>query len=108
MRQFVQSYDGNRFSSGAYQPSDTVYALVLLAGVAQEVTVPDNGAIALFNGTGDFWVQYNNDAEVPVASITDGSASELNPTLRSLSGTTTISVIAEANCKVSIAFFGLS
>ena len=108
MRQFIQSYDGNRFNSGVFQPSDYVCALALSAGVAQSMSVPNDAQMVIFSGTGDFWVRYNEDAEVPSASVMDGTASELNPTKRSLSGTTSISVIAEANCKVSLAFFGLT
>ncbi len=100
----------NTNGSFALRPSNYVDAKALSAASAESFTVPtgDNGKKAtyvLFCGTGDFYASYTGTASVP-GDTSDGTASELNPTLRFLnSGVTTISVIAPADCVITASWY---
>lgn len=88
----------------ALPQADYVENVVLLAGVAQGVTKPSGAKFAMFSATGDFWMKDGGTAAVPSSTTTDGTGSELNPYFRKVSGR--ISLIAEADCKVSISWYG--
>jgi hypothetical protein len=86
--------------------SDYIDARVLAANVNETHTVPTGSAFVLFSADGDFYAKPNAVAAVPAADVTDGSASELNPTLWSLSNVTSIGLIADAARKVTLSFYG--
>lgn len=89
-------------------PSDTVNARVLATGVAETVTVPTGATVVSFSGTADFYVNFNGGtAAVPVADITDGTGSELNPTVRYIPGKTSFSIVAPADAVVVMSFYNL-
>lgn len=89
----------------AMPQSDTRYASVLAAGVAEVVTVPADAKFVQFSATSDFWANIGGIAAVPTIDISDGSASELNPTMRKLSGAGGIGLVAAADCIVQMSFF---
>jgi len=88
---------------------------VLAANTAETFTVPTGAKFVEMNCTANYWVAYtfsgfdDRTAAVPAADTTDGSGVELNPTRRFLGGggtsVTKISVITEANAKMSLAWF---
>jgi len=79
-------------------------ARVLAAGVAERFDVPAGARYVVFSSNDDFYAKENATATIPV-DTTDGSASELNPTMRSLFGTEYISVISEGAPIVTASFF---
>lgn len=103
-------------SDGSYaiRQATTIDAKVLAAGVAESETVPSitsNGTTGkaktvLFASTCDFYADVNGTAAVPSADVTNGSASELNPTVRYLGGdVTTISLISADACVITMSFY---
>lgn len=86
-------------------PSDSVMARALAANTAESITIPADAKYVVLAGTVDFYARYGATAAVPT-DTTDGTASELNPTMRYIKGKTYISVIAAADCIVTAAFYG--
>ena len=84
--------------------SDTVNARSLSAGAAETETVPAGAHFVIFSATGDFYAKTNGAAAVP-GDVTDGTASELNPSMWTLTGVTTISVISEATTKITFTYY---
>lgn len=78
---------------------------VLAANTAEAHTVPTDARFVVFSSDGDFYVRYNGTAAIPGADVTDGTSAEINPTVRNLSGVTSISLIASATRVVSMAFY---
>lgn len=93
--------------SGALERPEYKNAAVLTAGTAKSITVPANTGTVIFSATAgaDFYVKYNGTATVPSSDVTDGSAPDINPTIRTLLPGDTISVISSANCIVGAAFY---
>jgi len=83
---------------------ETINGVVLAANIAESVTVPSGARYALFNATADFYAKYSGTATV-ITDTTDGSGSELNPTLRTLGTGDTISVISGETCYLTVAFY---
>lgn len=81
-------------------------SVVLVAGAAQPYTVPAGGRFLLIGANADFYANYNGAAAVPVATTSDGSASELNPTQRIANAADVISFISATNCIVTIGVYG--
>lgn len=88
----------------ALPPPTYVLARVLGVATAESMTVPTGARYVLFSSSGDFHVSYTTTATVP-ADTTDGTACELNPELRDITGVTTISVISPAAQLVTAAFY---
>lgn len=86
-------------------PSDLVNALSLSGGVVESMKVPVDARYVVFSGTDNFYVAYDATATVP-GDVTDGTASELNPTMRDLKGVSSISIISPTSCVVTAAFYG--
>jgi hypothetical protein len=88
--------------------SDTINAASLAAGVAKRIVVPAGANLVKLAGTGSFYVRWNAalDATVPVADVTDGSGSELNPQSANLRGLASFSIISSAACVVTASFYG--
>jgi hypothetical protein len=99
----------------ALRPTGKICQIVLAANTEQHFNIPtDTGVnsavivpmMALFEGTADFYVGYDQTAAVPGSSVTDGSGtSELNPTQRIVSKVTALSLISATTCVVTISFF---
>lgn len=96
----------------ALRPADYICHLVLAAGVAKVLPVPDtNTKFVIFAATGDFYAGYTSvTAALPSADNIDGTAPcELNPTTRFISSPTTtpltLSLVAPAACVVTLSFY---
>jgi hypothetical protein len=107
MRSLQLKSDGNNQPTSSPMPSDYVQAVLLVANVEQTVTVPAAAldGFVLFSADGQFWARPNATAAIPVANITDGTASVLNPASWALDGVATIHLIADAATKISVSFF---
>ena len=84
--------------------STDINSLVLLANIAESFTIPAGANHVLFKGTGDFYVSANATATVPVDNQA-GTSAELNPSIRALTGVTSLSVISAAGITVTAAFY---
>lgn len=84
--------------------SDTINSVSLTAGAAEAIDIPEGASFVIFSGTGDYYIRANGTAAVP-GDVTDGTASEINPTMRSLVNVTSLSAIAPADCVVTAAFY---
>ncbi|MBJ7413854.1 MAG: hypothetical protein JHC88_00025 [Niveispirillum sp.] len=83
------------------------FARPLNANEAVTVTVPSWAQTMTMAATVDFWVQYGGAAAViPTVAIIDGSAPELNPIGRQITGGSTLSVISAAAGHIAICFYG--
>lgn len=82
-----------------------VDALVLTAGVAQTVTVPAWARFVLFSRENPIYVRRNATATVPSVSVLDGTASEMDPDFRAVSGGDTLSIVSAYVGKVTLAFY---
>ena len=106
MRKLVVHTDSNGQNALALPTSTDINGVVLAANIAESITIPAGAKFVLFNATADFYVNFTGTAAVMV-DTTDGSGSELNPTIRKLHEDDTISVIsATAGAIVSAAFYG--
>lgn len=86
--------------------SDHVDCLVLLANAAQSFTVPAGYSKVLFACTGPtLWVDVTNEAVIPIASITDGTAPMLNPASLFVVPGATISCISPTTCAVVAEYY---
>jgi hypothetical protein len=85
--------------------SDFVNAQVLAAGVAETLDVPVGAKYVLFSSTEDFYVKFNGTAAIPEADVADGTASILNPGLRSLDRVISIGLISSFICTVTMEFY---
>ncbi len=78
---------------------------VLAANVAESHVVPARAKYVLFSADADFYAKLGGAATVPAADILDGSGPMMNPTLRSLDGSTTIGLISPTVCLVQMEFY---
>lgn len=76
----------------------------LAASTNETHTVPAGADIVVFSADGDFFAKPNGAAAVP-GDVTDGTASELKPTIWSLEGVTSIGLIASAARKITLSFY---
>jgi hypothetical protein len=86
-------------------PPDHVDALVLAAGQAKTHAVPAGARHVLLSATGTVHVAYDAAAQVPAGDVTDGSAAEMNPLLRSVEGVAQLGLAAPRACTVTLAFY---
>lgn len=100
----IQRIDSNGSNIFARNPSGYVLARALAASTAESITVPAGAKFVVLSATGDFYANFTTTATVP-GDTTDGTASELNPSVIDVSGVTTISVISAATPIVTAAFY---
>lgn len=77
----------------------------LPANTQETFTVPTGASCIFFSANCDFWADYDpgsGSIAVPGASITDGSAPELNPAVAIVDDVTTIYLISTAGGLVSM------
>jgi hypothetical protein len=84
-----------------------VNARVLAAGVSETSTMPADTRLVIFSANCDFYASPGASAAVPAADVTDGTASELNPTAwyfaNAAGATQQVSVITSAaTCIITI------
>lgn len=99
----MQEFDDRH--KGGLLISDDRNTVVLSAGAAQSIAVPNRASIVLFSADADFWADYDSTAIVPSVSITNGTSPELNPTLRRLNNVSNISLISTSAAKIQISFY---
>jgi hypothetical protein len=85
--------------------STQIDARVLAPSVNQTHDVPSGATIVIFSCDQNFYAKAGGAAAVPGAAVTDGSASELNPTIWSLDGVTQIGLISPTNAVVTLSFY---
>ena len=109
MKNFVIEYDGNRQNSGAYPQSDVIYNVALSSGIMKSISRPAGSIIVVFSHTSvnNLYCRFDGTVTVPSGDILDGTAGEVNPTIRSLVGASTINLIADGDMNVSLSFFTL-
>lgn len=82
---------------------------VLAADTVETFQAPAGAKYVLFAGTADFYAKIaaaSTPAAVPSADTTDGSASELNPKMRTLPGNEAfISLVAPAATIVTLSYY---
>ena len=78
---------------------------LLVANEHKSTTVPTGAKFSIFCANADIWIRVGGTAEVPSKDITDGTGSELNPSIRYLDTATTIGIISESAAKVMIMFY---
>lgn len=83
-------------------PATHVDNMVLAADTPEVYTIPTGAVNVLINCTGDVWIKFGGAAAVPTTEVTDGTASELSPSLRNVVGFTTIGFSSAAANKCSI------
>lgn len=105
MKQMVQRLDANDNPVFAIDFPDHVNTAVAGA-TAKAVTVPVGAKFVVFSATGDFAADGYKTAVLPTSDRTDGSGSELNPSVRDCKGLSTISVIAPvADTNITLSFY---
>lgn len=106
MKALVLRNDANGNTVFALPAPDatSVYSRSLAANTAEGITVPAGANFAVFSATDDFYANYVTTATVP-GDVTDGTASELNPSIRNVSGVTTISVISSGTPIITVTFY---
>lgn len=85
--------------------SNYVNAVVLTAGVPKVVTVPSDAHHVVFSATGDFYVRFAAAAAIPVADVTDGTGSMLNPEYRDIDLVTTFGIVSPTDCTVTFEYY---
>lgn len=94
-------------------PPASIQNLVLVASTAQDITLSNwvdaagHPAYLLnFACTGNFYVKWNGTgAAVPSVNVTNGTGVELNPAQRLLGGITSMSIVAPADCVLTISIY---
>lgn len=111
MKQLMIYTGANANDTGALDPSDSLYEIAIAANSAQAIQAPLGSRFAIFSSTGDFYARYDGTAATIPSSATWTSGNvELNPGVRKVDAQTAesatwISVIAPADCVITIAFY---
>lgn len=84
--------------------TDTIYAIVLAAGVEQHFNIPATAVTAQISATNDFYMKVDDTAAIPSTTVTDGSASELNPVVTAVRGKSTMSFISPQATTITVMF----
>ncbi len=85
--------------------SDTIHTGVL-STTATSVTPPTGAKFVLFSADDDFYASMTGTATVPSGAVTlDSTDTVLNPTVREISGVTTISLVSTGAPKITLAFY---
>lgn len=88
--------------------ADTINAYVM-TGSSQAVTIATGASVVSFSATGNFYVKWvaAGTAAIPAANVTDGTASELNPTVRNVAGLASFAIIGAAGVVVTVSFYNV-
>jgi len=90
---------------GARSKPQHVNAIVLDGTNPTTNAVPSGARFVLFATTGNFFARPDGVVTVPGASITDGTAGEINPTVWDVTVVTNIHIIASAATTVTLSFY---
>ncbi len=105
MNEILIRRDDYRSPTGAINASDTYYAGELTATTNQSVTVPTGAGVVVFSANGDFYVRYDGSAAAVPTGAINADTVDLNPGTRTLSGVTSLNIIAPATTKITLAFY---
>lgn len=100
----MKSLPGSIGEYFALPPADYCNSLTLIAGTQKTIDVPAVAKYVMFASTGDFFARYDGTAQV-AGDVSNGTASELNPTMRYVNGIKQVSVIAAADCTITFSFY---
>lgn len=106
MKRLSVAIDGNmQFPTWCRRPSGYVNARVLVAGVAEDTTVPAGATKVLFSSTCNFYAKVGSgSAAVPIDTV-NGSAAELNPTGWMVDEGDVISIISPTAGIVTLSYY---
>lgn len=104
MRAFHLRSSANGYPTFARPAPDYVNAKALSAGANEDETVPSGAKFVVFSATADFYAKRGGTAAVP-GDVSDGSASELNPSIWQIDDITTIGLIAPATTVVTMSYY---
>ena len=87
-------------------PNYSVSAAITTPSQVINITVPYGAQIARFASDpgASIWVNFSGTAVIPTSSTPINDLTELNPSLRDITGVTTISVSSAAVCSFKIVF----
>lgn len=112
MKPFQIILDGNNTNTFARPSPDYVEAVVLAATTNQAIPIPAaaKDGFVVFSATGNFFAKSGTSsgtavAAVPGSTTTDGTASELNPSIWSTQDITHIGIIASAITTITLSFY---
>jgi hypothetical protein len=108
MKPLLIRRDGNNTNTFGRPAPDYVKNLVLEAATNKAVTIPAGAKFAVFSSDGNFYARPDAAAAVPGADVTDGTGSEINPTIWEVENLTSINLAGSAGRVVSIAFYKAS
>ena len=88
-------------------PAGRVSHVVLEAGVAQLVAVPDGATLAVFHSHGArFYALWSSTSAAAVPDETDlDTATEDTPLARDVTAENSVSIVAPTRCTVSVAWY---
>lgn len=107
----------NTLNSLKYRPGqnvDLVYArskptfvnaILLAAGAESVATVPAGAGVCIFSADSDVFARPDAGASIPAGSISDGSASELNPAQWDVHDVAQIHLISPDDAIVTLSFY---
>ena len=104
MKQMNIALGADGSSTLSVPASNYINGVLLAANVAESITIPTGAKFAMFNATADFYARYTGTAAV-ISDTTNGTGSELNPTVRTLTADDTISVISGETCYLTVCFY---
>jgi len=90
---------------GARSKPQHVNAIVLDGTNPTTNAVPSGARFVLFAANGNYFARPDGVVTVPGASITDGTAGEINPTVWDVTVVTNIHIIASAATTVTLSFY---
>jgi hypothetical protein len=102
---FNIAQDNNGQATFAVPFADHINVQTLAPTVAETVTIPSGARYVVFSSTADFYARINATATIPVGDVTNGSGSEMNPSIRQLKDVTSLSVISPSACTITMAFY---
>jgi len=98
-------------SQGLRMPPQYTNALMLLANVPERQAIPSGFQYVVISASSNIYCRLGDETVTasPPGDITDGSASELNPTGYVIHDDYThISILSSSNCIVTLAYYPLT
>ena len=105
MRNLAVKADANGdFPTWCRVPSGYVDSFTLAAGVAVSATVPSLAGKVFFSCTGNYYVMYNGAATIP-GNVSNGGASELNPSCYIVKARDTLGIISPVLGTITLTYY---
>ncbi|MGC9196335.1 MAG: hypothetical protein ACP5IL_12910 [Syntrophobacteraceae bacterium] len=93
---------------GNLPPSDTIYAVDVVANTSQQIPIPTGANLVVFGqipGANQFMKFTNLAISVPSANILDGTAPERIPDSRNCAGQGWISIVSDTAGILTLSFY---